>query len=135
MNPSYIAANWTPEIWKYRKYQHAFPYATCFNTEKIQVWRYLANLNHSKQLAYVFPQYHKKKMYTDFQDYFWILRWSQSYFWRNSLESMMYLTHRTKPDLANSVPVSSKRNFEEVLTHFEGSEFGFLKSRSYFPSL
>ena len=40
-----------------------------------------------------------------------------------------------KPDLANSDPVSSKTNFDEVLTHFEGSEFGFLKSRSYFPSL
>ena len=63
MNPSYIAANWTPEIWKYRKYQHAFPYATCFNTEKIQGWRYLANLNHSKQLAYVFPQYNKKNVH------------------------------------------------------------------------
>ena len=35
-----------------------------------------------------------------------------------------------KPDLANSDPVSSKTNFDEVLTHFEGSEFGFLKSRS-----
>ena len=40
-----------------------------------------------------------------------------------------------KPDLANSDPVSSKTNFNEVLTRFEGSEFGFLKSRSYFPSL
>ena len=106
MNPSYIAANWTPEIWKYPKYQRAFPYVHVLTLRKYRSedckW-ILATVNSQHMF---FPRYDC----TQFSRInFWILRWIQSYFWRKTLESMMYLTCSKKPDLTNSDPVSSKQ--------------------------